>query len=61
MIQYLLSMMVLSVSDAEKISISEASAITTTPEVIQAAAIMFVSLPVLCIYPFVQKYFVKVL
>lgn len=59
MIQYLLSMMVLSVSDAEKISISEASAITTTPEVIQAAAIMFVSLPVLCIYPFVQKYFVK--
>jgi len=59
MIQYLLSMMVLSASESERISISEASLVTTTPEVIQAAAIMFVSIPVLCIYPFVQKYFVK--
>lgn len=59
MIQYLLSMMVLSASEAEKISISEASLVTTTPEVIHAAAIMFVSIPVLCAYPFVQKYFVK--
>lgn len=59
MIQYLLSLMVLSVADSEKISISEASAVTTTPEVMQAAAIMFVTIPILCIYPFVQKYFVK--
>lgn len=59
MIQYLLSMMVLSASETEKISISEASLVTTTPEVIQAAAIMFVSIPVLCVYPFAQKYFVK--
>ncbi|AGC69676.1 sugar ABC transporter permease protein [Thermoclostridium stercorarium subsp. stercorarium DSM 8532] len=59
MIQYLLSMMVLTASESEKISISEASLVTTTPEVIQAAAVMFVSIPILCIYPFVQKYFVK--
>lgn len=59
MIQYLLSMMVLSTAESEKISISEASAVTTTPEVIQAAAIMFVTIPILLIYPFVQKYFVK--
>lgn len=32
---------------------------TTTPEVLQAACIMFVTIPVICIYPFVQKYFVK--
>lgn len=32
---------------------------TTTPEVLQAACIMFVTIPVVCIYPFVQKYFVK--
>jgi len=59
MIQYLLSMMVLTASESEKISISEASLVTTTPEVIQAAAVMFVSIPILCVYPFVQKYFVK--
>lgn len=59
MIQYLLSLMVLSASDTEKISLSEAAAVTTTPEVIQAAAIMFVTIPILCVYPFIQKYFVK--
>jgi putative aldouronate transport system permease protein len=59
MVQYLLSMMVIPMDQAEQISISEASAITTTPEVIQAAAIMFVTIPILCVYPFIQKYFVK--
>lgn len=58
MIQYLLSLMVLSSGDAQ-ISINEASAATTTPEVLQAASIMFVTIPIICIYPFVQKYFVK--
>lgn len=32
---------------------------TTTPEVLQAACIMFVTIPIVIIYPFVQKYFVK--
>ena len=31
----------------------------TTPEVLQAACIMFVSVPIIIIYPFLQKYFVK--
>lgn len=58
MVQYLLSLMVLSSGEAQ-VSINDASAITTTPEVLQAASIMFVTLPIICIYPFVQKYFVK--
>ena len=41
------------------VSLSEAAAVTSTPEVLQAAAIMFVTIPIICIYPFVQKYFVK--
>ncbi len=32
---------------------------TITPEVIQAAAIMFVTIPIIIIYPFLQKYFVQ--
>ena len=32
---------------------------TTTPEVLQAACIMFVTIPIVIVYPFVQKYFVK--
>jgi len=31
----------------------------TTPEVLQAACIMFVTIPIIIIYPFLQKYFVK--
>ena len=57
-IQYLLSNMVLS-SGSDAVSLSESSAVTSTPEVLQAATIMFATLPILCIYPFVQKYFVK--
>lgn len=57
-VQYLLYQMVLASSDTS-VSINEASAATTTPEVLQAASVMFVTLPIICIYPFVQKYFVK--
>ncbi len=57
-IQYLLSNMVLN-SGADAISLSEGSAITSTPEVLQAAIVMFATLPILLIYPFVQKHFVK--
>ncbi len=32
---------------------------TATPEVLQAACIMFVTIPIIIIYPFLQKYFVK--
>lgn len=59
MIQYKLSQMVSSASEAQTATLSEAAAVTSTPEVLQAASIMFVTLPIICIYPFLQKYFVK--
>ena len=59
MAQYKLSQMVSSAADAQTISLSEAAAVTSTPEVLQAAAVMIVTIPIICIYPFVQKYFVK--
>ena len=46
-------------AESQTTALSEAAAVTSTPEVLQAASIMFVTIPVICIYPFVQKYFVK--
>lgn len=57
-LQYILSNMVKSAADSAA-SLSEASQVTSTPEVYQAAAVMFATIPIMCIYPFVQKYFVK--
>lgn len=57
-IQYLLSNMILS-SSADAVSLSESAQVVSTPEVLQAATVMFATLPIICIYPFVQKYFVK--
>ena len=31
----------------------------TNPEVMKAACVVFATLPIICVYPFVQKYFVK--
>ncbi len=56
-LQYLLSNMVLNSNDAA--SLSEAAAVESTPEVLQAAVVMFATLPIIMIYPFVQQYFVK--
>jgi putative aldouronate transport system permease protein len=56
-LQYLLSNMVLS-SASDATSLAEGSVAMSTPEVLQAAAIMFATLPIICVYPFVQKYFV---
>lgn len=58
-IQYILSNMILSSTESSSISMAEGAAVAATPEVLQAAAVMFVTLPIICIYPFVQKYFVK--
>ncbi|MDR0898537.1 MAG: carbohydrate ABC transporter permease [Oscillospiraceae bacterium] len=58
-LQYILSNMVLSASNTEAISLSEGAAVTSTPEVYQAAAIMFATIPILLLYPFLQKYFVQ--
>ena len=59
MIQYKLYQMVASAMEAQTTTLSEAAAVTSTPEVLQAAAIMFVTIPIICVYPFLQKYFVK--
>lgn len=59
LIQYKLYQMVASATEAQTTSLSEAAMVTSTPEVLQAAAIMFVTIPIICIYPFLQKYFVK--
>lgn len=47
------------VAATEAIQGSEISATTTNPEVLKAACIMFATVPVICIYPFIQKYFVQ--
>ena len=59
MIQYKLYQMVSSATEAQTTTLSEAAEVISTPEVLQAAAIMFVTIPIICIYPFLQKYFVK--
>ena len=59
MVQYKLFQMVSSAQEAQSATLSEAAAVTSTPEVLQAAMIMFVTIPIICIYPFLQKYFVK--
>lgn len=58
MIQYKLYQLVSS-AEQQTVSLSDAAQVTSTPEVLQAACIMFVTIPIICIYPFVQKYFVK--
>jgi putative aldouronate transport system permease protein len=30
-----------------------------SPEGVKAAAVFFTTVPILCVYPFVQKYFIK--
>jgi len=37
----------------------EGTAQYTNPEVLKAACIIFTTLPIICVYPFIQKYFVK--
>lgn len=37
----------------------EGSAQVTNPEVLKASCIMFATIPIICVYPFVQKYFVQ--
>lgn len=59
LVQYKLYQMVASAAEAQTASLSEAAAVTSTPEVLQAASIMFVTIPIICIYPFLQKYFVQ--
>lgn len=60
MVQYKLYQMVSAAQESAGTTLNEAqSGVTSTPEVLQAAAVMFVTIPIICIYPFLQKYFVK--
>lgn len=59
MIQYKLYQLVSSAQEAQSSTLSEAADVTSTPEVLQAASVMFVTIPIILIYPFIQKYFVK--
>lgn len=61
MIQYKLALLVQGAEASISASLGDTGGVTniTTPEVLQAACIMFVSVPIIIIYPFLQKYFVK--
>ena len=61
MIQYKLYLLVQGAEASIATSLGDVGGATssTTPEVLQAACIMFVTIPVIIIYPFIQKYFVK--
>ncbi|MBQ3762572.1 MAG: carbohydrate ABC transporter permease [Clostridia bacterium] len=59
LIQYKLYQLVASAKEAQTATLSEAVEVTSTPEVLQAACIMFTTIPIICVYPFLQKYFVK--
>ena len=45
-------------SGQDAVSLSEAAAVESTPEVLQAAVVMFATLPIIILYPFLQRYFV---
>lgn len=60
MIQYKLYQLVASASEAQTTSLADTGgASQAVPEVLQAASIMFVTIPIIIIYPFLQKYFVQ--
>lgn len=61
MIQYKLYLLVQGTEASISASLGDTGGVSnvTTPEVLQAACIMFVSIPIIIIYPFLQKYFVK--
>ena len=42
-----------------ELGVTDTSIVQFTPETIKAATIVVTILPIICVYPFVQKYFVK--
>jgi putative aldouronate transport system permease protein len=40
-------------------SFDQAAERSVTPDIIKAATVMVATIPILCVYPFIQKYFVK--
>lgn len=60
MIQYKLYQLVAAAAEAQTASLADTGGVAqTVPEVLRAASIMFVTIPIIIIYPFIQKYFVQ--
>lgn len=60
MIQYKLYQLVAAANEAQTASLADTGGVSqSVPEVLQAASIMFVTVPIIIIYPFLQKYFVQ--
>lgn len=60
MIQYKLYQLVAAANEAQTASLADTGGVSqSAPEVLQAASIMFVTVPIIIIYPFLQKYFVQ--
>jgi putative aldouronate transport system permease protein len=47
------------VQSSESFQLEAASVSLSNPEVLKASCVVFATLPILCVYPFVQKYFVQ--
>jgi len=61
MIQYKLYLLVSGAEQSIATALGDVGGVsnTMTPEILQAASIMFVTIPIIIVYPFIQKYFVK--
>jgi len=47
------------ISATESFQLESTNVQLTNPEVLKASTVVFATLPILCIYPFIQKYFVQ--
>ena len=47
------------VAASESFQLENVSVTMTNPEVLKASCVMFATIPIICIYPFLQKYFVQ--
>lgn len=59
LIQYKLYQLVSSAAEAQVSTNDTAGQVQSTPEVLRSACVMFVTIPIVIIYPFLQKYFVQ--
>ncbi len=58
-LQHKLSLLINTASDSSSIAQEVQSTTILTPEVLKAACIMFATIPIIIVYPFLQRYFVK--
>lgn len=58
-LQHKLSLLISTASDSTSLAQDVHATQVLTPEVLKAACIMFATIPIVIVYPFLQKYFVK--